>query len=69
LVYLDQTGHTKTFYMAFASLHGLPLPGEMERFLNVLTQAEAKYNGPTYKPRMVEELANRANGQPRDHRH
>jgi hypothetical protein len=68
LVYLDQTGHTKTFYMAFGSLHGAPLPGQMEKFLNVLRQAEAKYNGPTYKPMWVNELGTRANGHPRDHR-
>jgi hypothetical protein len=80
IVYHDETGHTQVFYMAFEALHGPPLPGQMEKFLNVLQQAEAKYNGATYKPRGVE-LANRASGSvdgwigpsrvpvlPRDHR-
>jgi hypothetical protein len=68
-VYPDGTGHTKIFYIGFASLGGRPLPGQMDKFFNVMKQAEANYKGPTYKSsQVVEEPANRANGHPRDHR-
>jgi hypothetical protein len=76
--YPDGTGHTKIFYIAFSSLGGNPLPGQMDKFLNAMKNAEANYKGLTYKnpqvvtyksPQGVDEPGTRANGQSRDHRH
>jgi hypothetical protein len=68
--YPDGTGHTKTFYIAFAHLGGPPLAGQLDKFLNALRSAEGKYKGPTYKSLQTVPPAQRTAEDPmHDHRH
>jgi hypothetical protein len=68
--YPDGTGHTKTFYIAFSSLGGNPLPGQMDKFLNAMKNAQASYAGPTYKVQGFAGPGTRTSSDAvRDHRH